>query len=180
MRAKHQDGRPLAIRPAVSEGFVVTTRRTRNDVKADIPSVDDPISKIKHMGKETVKKLQDLRLAAVQVGPGKQGGGGAGRVGVEGWGVGCCAFWMVDVACFLLCLRGRACVWRLCWFRGRVQLLPAQVELFPWPRLPLCHHSHRTPSAPLITTPSTPSNRRGGGGAGGCGGYGCRHSPQGS
>jgi hypothetical protein len=50
----------------VSEGFVVTTRRTRNDVKADIPSVDDPISKIRNMGKETVKKLFDLRTAAQQ------------------------------------------------------------------------------------------------------------------
>jgi hypothetical protein len=68
VRAKHKDGRPLAIRAAVSEGFVVTTRRTRNDVKADIPSIDDPISKIRHMGKETVKKLQDLNTAAIQVG----------------------------------------------------------------------------------------------------------------
>jgi hypothetical protein len=87
VRAKHRDGRALAVRPAVSEGFVVTTRRTRNDVKADIPSVDDPISKIKHMGKETVKKLQDLRNAATQArvrrrsrgarrGRGRGGGGG--------------------------------------------------------------------------------------------------------
>lgn len=66
-RAAHADGRPLAVAPAVSEGFVVTTRRTRNDMKADIPGVDDPISRIVHMGKETVKKLLDLKAAAQQV-----------------------------------------------------------------------------------------------------------------
>lgn len=64
VRAKHADGRGLSVRPAVSEGFVVTTRRTRNDMKADIPAVDDPIARISHMGKETVKKLLDLRAAA--------------------------------------------------------------------------------------------------------------------
>ncbi len=58
----------LVIRPAVSEGFVVATRRTRTAGKVDIPSVDDPISKLEHMGKETVKKLADIQLAAVQAG----------------------------------------------------------------------------------------------------------------
>ena len=30
--------------------------------------MDDHVSKLEHMGKETVKKLQDLRGAALQVG----------------------------------------------------------------------------------------------------------------
>eukprot|EP00803_Ostreobium_quekettii_P007979 evm.model.scf_324.1 EVM.evm.TU.scf_324.1 scf_324:1593-3902(+) len=62
--AAHKGGRKLRIRHAVSEGFVVATRRTRTAGKVEIPSVDDHISKLEHMGKETVKKLQDLRSAA--------------------------------------------------------------------------------------------------------------------
>lgn len=46
----------------------VATRRTRTAGKVDIPSVDDHISKLEHMGKETVKKLQDIRSAAQQAG----------------------------------------------------------------------------------------------------------------
>ena len=45
-------------RHAVSEGFVVATRRTRTAGKVEIPNVDDHVSKLEHMGKETVKKLQ--------------------------------------------------------------------------------------------------------------------------
>ncbi|GIL45703.1 hypothetical protein Vafri_2882 [Volvox africanus] len=63
-----QNGPRLNIRHAVSEGFVVATRRTRTAGKADIPSVDDPVSKLEHMGKETVKKLADLATAAEQAG----------------------------------------------------------------------------------------------------------------
>lgn len=36
--------------------------------KADIPSVDDHVSKLEHMGKETVKKLQDLARSAHEAG----------------------------------------------------------------------------------------------------------------
>lgn len=61
-------GRPLKIRHAISEGFVVATRRTRTAGKAEIPSVDDHVSKLEHMGKETVKKLQDISSAAQQAG----------------------------------------------------------------------------------------------------------------
>ena len=32
----------------------------------EIPNVDDHVSKLEHMGKETVKKLQDIRTAAIQ------------------------------------------------------------------------------------------------------------------
>eukprot|EP00775_Hariotina_reticulata_P002954 gene2954-3239_t len=68
VRAKHRDGRQLAIRHAVSEPFVVATRRVRASHKVEIPSMDDPVSKLDHMGKETVKKLLDLRSAAAQIG----------------------------------------------------------------------------------------------------------------
>eukprot|EP00198_Chlamydomonas_reinhardtii_P001203 XP_001690538.1 predicted protein [Chlamydomonas reinhardtii] len=69
VRAMLPPGGPrLNIRHAVSEGFVVATRRTRTAGKADIPSVDDPVSKLEHMGKETVKKLGDLATAAEQAG----------------------------------------------------------------------------------------------------------------
>ena len=44
------------------------TRRTRTAGKVEIPSVDDHVSKLEHMGRETVKKLADVREAAVQAG----------------------------------------------------------------------------------------------------------------
>jgi hypothetical protein len=65
VRAVHTEGRRLAIRHAVSEGFVVATRRTRTAGKVEIPNVDDHVSKLEHMGKETVKKLQDIHGAAI-------------------------------------------------------------------------------------------------------------------
>lgn len=40
------------------------TKRTKNLKKQDIPSLDDPISKLNHIGKETVKKLNELKLSA--------------------------------------------------------------------------------------------------------------------
>lgn len=56
------------IRSAVSEGFVVATRRTRTAGKVDIPNVDDHVGKLEHMGRETVKKLQDIRGSALAAG----------------------------------------------------------------------------------------------------------------
>ena len=47
---------------------MVATRRTRTAGKVDIPSIEDHVSKLEHMGKETVKKLQDIHGAAMQVG----------------------------------------------------------------------------------------------------------------
>ena len=44
----------------------VATRRTRTAGKVEIPNVDDHVSKLEHMGKETVKKLQDIKGSAVQ------------------------------------------------------------------------------------------------------------------
>ena len=49
-------------------GRQVATRRTRTAGKVEIPNVDDHVSKLEHMGKETVKKLQDIRGSAVQCG----------------------------------------------------------------------------------------------------------------
>ena len=46
----------------------VATRRTRTAGKVEIPNVEDHVSKLEHMGKETVKKLQDITGAAVQSG----------------------------------------------------------------------------------------------------------------
>ena len=42
----------------------MVTKRTKNLKKQDIPSLDDPISKLNHIGKETVKKLNELRASA--------------------------------------------------------------------------------------------------------------------
>ena len=61
-------GAPPPARHAVSEGFVVATRRTRTAGKVEIPNVDDHVSKLEHMGKETVKKLQDIGGSAAAVG----------------------------------------------------------------------------------------------------------------
>jgi hypothetical protein len=59
---------PPPARHAVSEGFVVATRRTRTAGKVEIPSVDDHVSKLEHMGKETVKKLADVAGSAAAAG----------------------------------------------------------------------------------------------------------------
>ena len=58
----------VSVRAAVSEGFVVATRRTRTAGKVDIPNVDDYVGKLEHMGRETVKKLQDIRASALAAG----------------------------------------------------------------------------------------------------------------
>ncbi|KIY91842.1 hypothetical protein MNEG_16120 [Monoraphidium neglectum] len=68
VRATHADGRALRVRPATSTPFVVATRRVRNDLKADIASVDDPVGTLLHMGRETIRKLKNLRTAAEQAG----------------------------------------------------------------------------------------------------------------
>lgn len=64
VRAVALDGTRLNIRPAVSEEFVVVTKRTKNLKKQEIPSLDDPISKLNHIGKETVKKLNEIKASA--------------------------------------------------------------------------------------------------------------------
>ncbi len=64
VRAVKGSGTRLNIRPAVSEEFVVVTKRTKNLKKQEIPSLDDPISKLNHIGKETVKKLNEIKASA--------------------------------------------------------------------------------------------------------------------
>ncbi|DBA98922.1 hypothetical protein WJX77_006198 [Trebouxia sp. C0004] len=64
VRAVKGNGSRLNIRPAVSEEFVVVTKRTKNLKKQEIPSLDDPISKLNHIGKETVKKLNEIKASA--------------------------------------------------------------------------------------------------------------------
>ena len=49
---------------ALRTGRQVVTKRTKNLKKQEIPSLDDPISKLNHIGKETVKKLNELKAAA--------------------------------------------------------------------------------------------------------------------
>ncbi|KAI8477012.1 MAG: hypothetical protein J3K34DRAFT_498328 [Monoraphidium minutum] len=55
-RARAAPGGPLRAAPAVSAPFTVATRRMKNDDKADIPSLDDPVSVLFHVGKETAGK----------------------------------------------------------------------------------------------------------------------------
>ena len=45
----------------------VVTKRTKNLKKQEIPSLDDPIAKLNHIGKETVKKLNELKASADEV-----------------------------------------------------------------------------------------------------------------
>eukprot|EP00803_Ostreobium_quekettii_P007323 evm.model.scf_252EXC.5 EVM.evm.TU.scf_252EXC.5 scf_252EXC:98868-107230(+) len=56
------------VLPAVSEGFVVASGRSRLAQKKCIPSVDDPVGRLEHMGKERVKKLRDLVSTARMMG----------------------------------------------------------------------------------------------------------------
>lgn len=61
------------VSPAVSEEFVVVARRAKNVHKQAIPSLDDPVSRLHHVGKETVAKLRSLgdtlRASGVRVDP---------------------------------------------------------------------------------------------------------------
>ncbi|KAK9825131.1 hypothetical protein WJX81_002021 [Elliptochloris bilobata] len=69
VRAINPDGSPAVhIRFAVSEAFVVATPRVRTAVKAEIPHVDDHVSKLQAVGIMTQNKLQDIKAAAAAVG----------------------------------------------------------------------------------------------------------------
>ncbi|EFJ53210.1 hypothetical protein VOLCADRAFT_115791 [Volvox carteri f. nagariensis] len=62
--AVKEDGEPVPyVTYVVSESFVVATKRVKGAIKSDIPSVMDGISKLVHIGKATVEKLNDLRMA---------------------------------------------------------------------------------------------------------------------
>ena len=54
----------LRVDAEASSIVQVVTKRTKNLKKQDIPSLDDPISKLNHIGKETVKKLNELKASA--------------------------------------------------------------------------------------------------------------------
>lgn len=51
----------------VSESFVVATKRVKHAIKSDIPSIGDHISKLVHIGKATVDKLQVTGVLAAPV-----------------------------------------------------------------------------------------------------------------
>eukprot|EP00803_Ostreobium_quekettii_P006247 evm.model.scf_131.5 EVM.evm.TU.scf_131.5 scf_131:33256-39556(-) len=55
------------VAPAISPGFVVASGRSRLAQKKCIPSMDDPLSKLEHMGKERVRKLKELRMGTAQL-----------------------------------------------------------------------------------------------------------------
>lgn len=54
--------------PAAIATDQIATRRTRTAGKVEVPNVEDHVSKLEHMGKETVRKLKDIRMAAEQAG----------------------------------------------------------------------------------------------------------------
>jgi hypothetical protein len=69
MPAGEGGAKPLAgVLYAVSDEFVVATRRVKQANKVEIPLVDDSVAKIEHVGRETVKKLADLYVAAAESG----------------------------------------------------------------------------------------------------------------
>ncbi|GFR49154.1 hypothetical protein Agub_g11174, partial [Astrephomene gubernaculifera] len=45
---------------AVSEEFVVATRRVKHANKAATPLLEEPVGRLEHIGRETVRKLADL------------------------------------------------------------------------------------------------------------------------
>lgn len=64
-RVVQRGGIPLpGIAPVLSEPFVVATARVRGATKAEIPHVDDSVSKLEGLGIQTQKKLEDIAAAA--------------------------------------------------------------------------------------------------------------------
>lgn len=62
--AVRRDGLPAGVKPLISHPFVVATRRIKGNIKEDFPTVDDPVGKLEHIGKQTEDKLRDLKAAA--------------------------------------------------------------------------------------------------------------------
>lgn len=46
----------------------MATRRIKGNIKEDFPTVDDPVGKLEHIGKQTEEKLRDLLGAAANCG----------------------------------------------------------------------------------------------------------------
>ncbi|KAA6419351.1 MAG: nitrogen regulatory P-II [Trebouxia sp. A1-2] len=64
-----RDGRRVEyVKPVVSDAFVVATQRVKTAQKAEIPHIDEPVSKIENVGVQTQNKLQDIKAAAEQIG----------------------------------------------------------------------------------------------------------------
>lgn len=53
--------------PAVSNNFIVASGRSRLSQKKSIPFTDDPVSRLENMGKERIKKLNNLRVTAEEM-----------------------------------------------------------------------------------------------------------------
>lgn len=67
-RLVQRGGIPLpGIAPVLSEPFVVATARVRGAAKAEIPHVDDSVSKLEGLGVQTQKKLEDIAAAAAAI-----------------------------------------------------------------------------------------------------------------
>ena len=56
------------VHHAVSNAFVVATQRVKGAQKAEIPHVEEHVSKIENVGVQTQHKLQDIRAAAQAAG----------------------------------------------------------------------------------------------------------------
>ncbi|KAL6771657.1 CHYB1B [Auxenochlorella protothecoides x Auxenochlorella symbiontica] len=56
------------VKHALSEPFVVATARVKGAAKADIPHVDDHVSKIECVGVQTQRKLEDIAAAGAAAG----------------------------------------------------------------------------------------------------------------
>lgn len=68
-RVVQRGGIPFpGIAPVLSEPFVVATARVKGAAKAEIPHVDDHVSKVEGLGVQTQKKLEDIAAAAVAAG----------------------------------------------------------------------------------------------------------------
>ncbi|GFH11772.1 uncharacterized protein HaLaN_07328 [Haematococcus lacustris] len=62
-------GMPLPnVEYAVSEPFTVSTRRMKQAMKSDVPSLGDPVTKLLNVGRATASRLQDLSQLAVAEG----------------------------------------------------------------------------------------------------------------
>ncbi len=46
----------------------MATQRVKTAQKAEIPHIDEPVSKIENVGVQTQNKLQDIKAAAEQIG----------------------------------------------------------------------------------------------------------------
>ncbi|KDD74522.1 hypothetical protein H632_c1256p0, partial [Helicosporidium sp. ATCC 50920] len=69
VRLTHRSGeRVHGVRHALSEPFVVATARVKGAAKAEIPHVDDHVSRIECVGVQTQRKLEDIRAAGEAAG----------------------------------------------------------------------------------------------------------------